>query len=312
MARALTKALEGVSRFFSGSGFPVFALSLMLGWELMLLGILLTPGSLDPTGFAEDFRVWCFGFDPATGSFQVSYVAAMLVPPLMLAGFVLGMWWQPVREALRAPARLALPGMCALTLVALGAGGMAAVAKPPIEGELPFPAEGLRTAHKAPGFTLVDQDGQVLSNADLEGSVVVMTGVYAHCVHTCPAVVAQLKAVLAELTEAERELVRVVAVTLDPENDTPEVLAGLAEMHGLETPEWHFLAGEPDEVNGVLDAMSLARSKDPETGIIDHVNLYLVLDRDGQLAYRFTLGETQQRWLGSALRILVAEAPELG
>ena len=53
--------------------------------------------------------------------------------------------------------------------------------------------------------------------------------------------------------------------------------------------------------------MQVARKRDPETGVIDHANLFLLIDREGRLAYRLGLGERQQRWLTSALRVLLDE-----
>jgi len=65
-------------------------------------------------------------------------------------------------------------------------------------------------------------------------------------------------------------------------------------------------------VEGVLDAMQIARQRDPETGVISHANLFLLVDREGRLAYRLGLGERQQRWLTSALRVLLNEPGSSG
>ncbi len=43
--------------------------------------------------------------------------------------------------------------------------------------------------------------------------------------------------------------------------------------------------------------------------MIDHANLFLLVDRAGRIAYRLTLGERQQRWLTSALEFLLREEP---
>ncbi|MNC96767.1 hypothetical protein D3C83_142260 [compost metagenome] len=60
-------------------------------------------------------------------------------------------------------------------------------------------------------------------------------------------------------------------------------------------------------MESTLDALGVARTRDPETGVIDHANLFVLVDRDGRVAYRFTLGERQERWLVQALRLLLAE-----
>jgi protein SCO1/2 len=117
----------------------------------------------------------------------------------------------------------------------------------------------------------------------------------------------QTKAAIAELTPEEREGLRVIAVTMDPERDNPDVLGELAKNHGMDSTLYHLVTGDPAEVEPLLDRMQIARQRDPETGIISHANLFLLIDREGRIAYRLGLGERQQRWLTSALRVLLRE-----
>ncbi|MBW2397516.1 MAG: hypothetical protein JRG95_25000 [Deltaproteobacteria bacterium] len=66
--RRSRQSIEAMGRFFSGGAFPVFAISLLVCWEVFLIGVLLVPPSPSALGaFAEDFRIWCFGYDPDTG-----------------------------------------------------------------------------------------------------------------------------------------------------------------------------------------------------------------------------------------------------
>ena len=58
-----------------------------------------------------------------------------------------------------------------------------------------------------------------------------------------------------------------------------------------------------------LDRMQMARDRDPETGVINHANLFLLIDRDGRLAYRLGLGERQQSLDGPAGGIGGSSAP---
>jgi protein SCO1/2 len=109
-----------------------------------------------------------------------------------------------------------------------------------------------------------------------------------------------------------RDEVTIVAVTLDPENDTPERLKEAAKAHQVEAPLWRLVTGEPDTVNEVLDKMSVSRRTDPETGEISHSNLFALIDRDGKIAYRLTLGDRHDTWLETALRQLVHEKKETG
>jgi protein SCO1/2 len=302
------KLLEAFRKLLTGSSFPAFALSLLACWEIFLIAMLLAPSKAIGLGaFAEDFRIWCFGYDPATGHTDVAYVMSMILPQLMIGGLIAYFWWEPLRELSRQPWRIARSLTAAALLVGAAGIGFARSTGPAAQGELPFPAEALRTAFEAPQFSLVDQLRQPVSLAGYEGRVVILTAVYASCPHTCPLILGQTKAAIAELSPAEREDLRVIAVTMDPEHDSPDVLRELAKRHGMQSPLYHLVTGEPADVDRLLDRMEVARERDPATGIISHANVFLLIDRDGRVAYRFGLGERQQRWLASALRILLHE-----
>jgi protein SCO1/2 len=174
--------------------------------------------------------------------------------------------------------------------------------------DLAFPAEALRTAELPPTIELTNHLGEPFSlKDDTQGDVVMITALYASCPHTCPAIIQQAKRVADRLSEEQRQDLHILGITMDPENDSPEALAELAEMHGLVAPLFEFLTGDPDEVNALLDQFGVLRERNLETGVIDHVNLYFLLDRQGKIAYRLTLGDQQERWLESALAVLLEE-----
>jgi protein SCO1/2 len=306
--------LEALRRFFVGGAFPVFVLCLLALYELLLVGLLLVPPGGDGLGaFAEEFRVWCLGYDPVTGRTDWSYAVAMIAPQFLVATTVLLFWWKPLRQTLARPRQLLLPAGAAALLVGAAAAGLTlSGAAAPRSGEFPFPAEDLRIALRAPELALTNQDGDPVELAALRGKVVLLTAMYATCGHTCPLLLAQSKLAVGELSAAEREDLRVVAVTLDPEHDSTEVLANLSRMQEMPAPLYHLVTGEPAEVERVLDRMAIARRRDPETGVIDHAGVFLLVDRQGRVAYRLGLGPSQERWLTAALRVLLQEPPEAG
>ncbi len=170
----------------------------------------------------------------------------------------------------------------------------------------------MRTAYEAPQFALTNQDRETVSLAGFRGNVVILTAVYASCPHTCPAILTQARAAIDELSPEEREDLRVIAVTMDPASDSPDILRELAKNHGMQSTLYHLVTGDPTDVERLLDRMQIARKRDPESGVISHANLFLLVDRNGRIAYRFGLGENQQRWLTSALKILLREEAASG
>ncbi|MDQ3262613.1 MAG: SCO family protein [Myxococcota bacterium] len=306
-------ALTAIERFFSGWRFPAWFLSLLVTYGLALLAALLWPAGADGLGqFALEFKTWCFGYDPATGRMETMLVAMMIGEPLGLALFIGLLWQGPLsRIGWR---QLRAPVLTALLLVGAGTASFGLLHQPALDpsAPLPFPADALRTHLPSPDFQLVDQEGAALSPQDLRGRVVLVTGVYARCGQTCPMILAQTKRAVARLSEAERAGLTVVGVTLDPGHDTPQVLAGLAAAQGMAAPLYRLASGAPDRVERLLDQVGITRSRDAETGVISHANLFLLIDRQGKVAYRFTLGELQEQWLISGLRVLLAEPSPVG
>jgi len=307
------RRLDVIRNFLIGGAFPAFALSLLVCWAIFLTAMLLAPSGASRFGaFAEDFRIWCFGYDPETGHSDAAYVMAMIAPQFMIGALIAFLWWEPLRVLARNPRAIAGHLGFAALLVAGASAGFALSADRSSGGELPFPAVELRTAYEAPQFSLIDQDRQPISLADLRGNVVVLTAVYASCPHTCPAILSQVRAAVDDLSREERDDLRVIAVTMDPEHDSPDVLLALARNHGMQSALYHLVTGDPADVERLLDRMQVARERDPETGVISHANLFLLVDREGRIAYRFGLGERQQRWLSAALEILLGEGTAAG
>ncbi len=308
-ARRAAMILPWVASGIRGWVFPAFMLSVLVLLKVLLLGILVSPRSDTVLGaFAEEFRVWCFGYDPATGRVEWAYVVTMLLEPIVLGGVILLVWWRPLADVVRTrPTALAPVAAAALVVVALLGGGMVWVGMPKGGGSTEFPAAALRTSLGAPSIELENQEGRHVSLASLKGKVAVLTASYSTCGHTCPRILAALKQALAGLPNAALEDVRVLSVTLDPVHDTQEVVANLARAQGLAAPTFNLLIGDETVVNATLDSMSIARSKNERTGVIDHANAFILVDRQGRIAYRLTLGDTQEHWLGAAIRALLQE-----
>ena len=130
------------------------------------------------------------------------------------------------------------------------------------------------------------------------GEVVLVTGVYAACSTACPEILKEVQALLAELTPAERSGVRVVALSLNPEYETADLMDAVAQSRGFTHPEFRYVNGrKPEEMHELLTRLQFSATRNPQTGVIDHANLFLLVDRRGDIAYRFTLEPRHRAWL---------------
>jgi len=90
-------------------------------------------------------------------------------------------------------------------------------------------------------FTLTDQSNRPVQLASLQGQVVVLTFLYTTCVDVCPLVAAKLHEVTDRLGSRRGE-VAIVAVTVDPERDTPAAMTEFSRRWGM-LDRWRFLTG---------------------------------------------------------------------
>lgn len=170
--------------------------------------------------------------------------------------------------------------------------------------------ERLQPGDEVPDFALTDQDGQARRLSDLRGKVVVLTFIYTRCPlpDFCPAMDRRFSELSQSLaTSASRsEKVRLVSLSFDPENDTPEVLKKHAEIRGAKPPLWTFAVASHEELGKIAPALGLMYG--PGKNEIIHNLCTAVIGPDGKLA-RLDVGTKNNDW--TTADMLKAIAPLL-
>lgn len=304
----------GAARFFTGPGLLVFLVTALAAYEGFLGFTLAWPEDAAWLGqFVRDFQIWCYRYDPRTGGLSWTAVSVMLFEPLFIVGVAALLWPGTVRQLGRrttwrahAPAAALALGVVAAAITGLVAYAQADAAA--ARAVLPFPGERIRVALDLPDTTLVDQKGAEFRFRDLAGRVVLVTGVYAACSTTCPPIFDEMRALLDELPARERADLRLVALSLNPEYETAELMDAVAQARGFTHPEFRYVNGrDPAAMLDLLSRLQFARVRDPATGVINHANLFLLVGRDGRIAYRFNLEPRHRPWLRAGLRDLLRE-----
>jgi len=302
------------ARFLTGPGLLVFLLTALAGYEGFLLLTIFGPTEGGWLGdFVRDFQLWCYRGDPRTGGISWLAVSVMMGEPIFVVG-VAALLWRQVFLRLRSPAlwlEHARAAGVALFLTATAAGGLFYYARTDaVSAQIlpPFPGERIRVHLELPDTPLVDQKAVPFRFSDLRGRVVLVTGVYAACTTACPEIFIELKKILGELPATERADLSVVALSLNPEYETTELMNALAEGRGLAHPEFRYVnAPAPAAMHDALTRLQFSATRNPQTGVVDHANLFLLVDRSNRIAYRFTLDPRHRAWLRTALRSLLNE-----
>ena len=142
-------------------------------------------------------------------------------------------------------------------------------------------AFGLSRYAKAPDFEFLAHDGTKLGIADLLGKVWVANFVFTRCQGPCPRMTALMRRIQDALKRAGYEDVRLVTVTVDPDYDTPELLARYAGNVGADATMWKFVTGPRAQVERVVRKGFLQRFGTDHDGGLVHSTRFVVVDRDG-------------------------------
>jgi protein SCO1/2 len=144
----------------------------------------------------------------------------------------------------------------------------------------------LPTMGSAPEFALTNFDGGRVALTDLRGKVVAITFIYATCTDTCPLLTSKLVRLGQRMGNEFGAKVAFVAITVDPERDTPDVLRSYAQAHGARGPGWAFLTGTPAEIKNVVQRYGVFARK-TDRGDVDHTFLTSLVDRAGTLRVQY-------------------------
>lgn len=94
-----------------------------------------------------------------------------------------------------------------------------------------------------PPFWLTDHEGRNFSERSLDGKVWVAAFMFTRCPTICPEMVRRMRG-LQEQAKARGIPLELSSFSVDPQNDTPEVLRAYAAGKGLDTSNWRFLTGD--------------------------------------------------------------------
>lgn len=104
----------------------------------------------------------------------------------------------------------------------------------------------VRNHHFIPDFTLINQNGDTITQADYEGKIYVVDFFYTTCPSFCPLLTESMKKVQdATLNDDE---IKLLSHSVTPDIDTPEVLKKYAQDKGVIDSKWNLATGSKKEI----------------------------------------------------------------
>ena len=158
-----------------------------------------------------------------------------------------------------------------------------------------------------PDFTLTDQNGTRASLSDYRGKIVLLYFGYTYCPDVCPITLDVLAKAIEALPARQQDEVQVIMVSVDPERDTPEVLA---EYLAYFNPDFVGMTGTVAEVQLAGSPLGIYFAKqvvDSSAGyFMDHTASVAVIDKEGLIRLLYPY-ETPSEAITADLKVLLRE-----
>jgi protein SCO1/2 len=132
----------------------------------------------------------------------------------------------------------------------------------------------------APDFALRDQSGHVVRLSAQRGKSVVVAFLYTRCPDVCPLIASNLNTALRRLGPTRAD-VRVLAVSVDPKNDTPTAVRRYVRLHRL-VPQFRYLTGTRARLAPVWKAYHVAVIANRKGSTVGHSAYEVLVDPAGR------------------------------
>jgi protein SCO1/2 len=147
-------------------------------------------------------------------------------------------------------------------------------------------SNALQSFYDVPAFALTDQSERPITCDNLKGKVWIANFIYTSCPGPCPIMTSRLAKVVKEMPR--RDDLRFVSFSVDPDHDTPAVLAKYAKKFDADPNQWFFVTGSKNaiadlSVKGFKLALAAASQPSATDGPIVHSSRVALIDREGRI-----------------------------
>ncbi|WP_103109034.1 SCO family protein [Brevibacillus reuszeri] len=148
------------------------------------------------------------------------------------------------------------------------------------------------TQSTLPDVTLETLDGHAFALTPKPGNIRLVELIYTRCPDICPTTTIKMVQLQKRLQEANLmgNGVEFLTVTIDPENDTPDVLKYYAKQLGIQPQGWTILRGDEQTTRTVTSSLGFIANK-MEDGFISHTSSTYLVDQDNKVMRKFGMGE---------------------
>ena len=127
-----------------------------------------------------------------------------------------------------------------------------------------------------------NQDAEELHLKNLKGKNLVMVMIFTSCRTACPILVGDMKKIHAKIEKNKLKDTSLVLISIDPTNDTPEVLKKFAAERNMDSEPWIFLRSDEESTREFANVLAVKYKKISPIEF-SHSNIISVFNRNGEL-----------------------------
>lgn len=138
-------------------------------------------------------------------------------------------------------------------------------------------------------FNFITQDNEKFGLKDLEGEWWVANFMYTDCTIICPTTTPNMASVQ-DMTRKQDLDVQFISFSVDPDNDTPEVLKTYIEDYPVDLSNWRFLTGYDFEKIRKLSNNSfrtVLEGGGPDEHAFVHSTYFFLINPDGEIIKKY-------------------------
>ena len=158
----------------------------------------------------------------------------------------------------------------------------------------------------APDFTLTDgRTGASITLSSLRPRTVALAFLFTRCPDVCPLTAGQFRAAQRSLGDNASKVV-FVAVSVDPEGDTPAAVRDFSDRHDLRDG-WHYLIGPRPQLEAVWSRYGIGAFPSSGARAVEHNDAIYLIDGRGR-ERAIVHSSDPPNWLLDDLRALIRES----
>lgn len=151
--------------------------------------------------------------------------------------------------------------------------------------------------HKIEDYSLINQNGDTISNESLKGKIYVADFFFTFCPSICPKMTSNLSRLQNAFSANQ---VQLVSFSVMPWVDSVSVLYDYASLYNIKSDQWNLLTGDTEEIYSLARKSFFAEKEiglNKKSNEFLHTENFILVDKEGRIrgVYNGTLGLEMNR-----------------